>query len=832
MQKQNAAAMESDRLRKLQEFPSPFFWSLEESMFNIVHEKLIRWKCTEADRLACKNTSAFLSYARDNDSLQARRQFQEVLCEDPENLVALTSLAYIDIKHSDVATAETKQRALAELKESGGETEVQKRWATAMFEKAFCLTRFGQKRHREALGCIEKALQFDSDNNEWLKAETFLLTKQVESQALARVGYGKIKTFLDRAAANVLKLQQMEPGSGEVLCMTAYLFKAAGSTGQGLDWMKAYSRTHPSQIVNVSALYEMAYELCPTDKSVYRKVVLHFRGARNWIKMEKIAKKALEDSPNDPLLYHQLGLRYLLPFQDALMKEKTAPGKAKKASIAKVKETSKSMYKAEEYFEKGLSLEDDFTRCRMGLAWCLFYQGKVPESRQQLRIAAEKAKDKREQGEVRRELARLLIEEGNESVALMQVCKTPQFEGQAAKSSPDKTCLQDEGDPGPVREGATFAREAEFDDKPIGWNKQALEINNDIACVTEKGKAAKHRSPDQSPTAPFDEACGPVDQSICRNAVLHFKEAREWQKMEQILTKALKHFPNDQFLYHQYGLRYLVPFELALADEKETKGKVKQVTETCRAAKTLLPKAEEYLREALKIDHLFTRCRTCLARCLYYQGKVQESRQQFQITTEDAIDNHDIVEVRRNWAWLQIEDGDESGALIQLCEALKLKDRGVSAVYQGLDTALDSWSKLDKRDPRPVRVRAAFALETGREDKAIRYYNRALQINNKDNSSMVGVGKAYKKKGNFTEAKKWLERASRLGSDEANDQLTDLRKVEDQSGTTGPSPQIVGHGTSASPRTYEDDTRDTEGENLQGATAGHSAPQPDQSDCY
>ncbi|CAH1252814.1 IFIT5 [Branchiostoma lanceolatum] len=799
-QNSNSAAMGSDLLRQLQKFPSPFFWSLDESMFDIVHEKLIRWKCTEADRLACKNTSAFLSYARDKDPAKARRQFQEVLGEDPENLVALTSLAYMDIKRNDVTSAETKRKTLSELMGSGGETQVKKRWALAMFEKAFCLTRFGQRRHREALGCIEEALQFDSGNKEWLKAETFLLTKHVNSNALARVRLG-LKTFLDRAADNVFKLQQMEPGSGEVLCMKAELFEAAGSTEEGLAWKGDYKHRYPKRTIDPSVIYEEAYNQCPKDQSVCRKAVLHLSGVRNWIKMEKIAKKALEDFPNDPLLYHQLGLRYLRPFQDALMKEKTAPGKAKKAAVARVKETSKPMYRAEEYFQKGLRLADhvhDFTRCRISLARCLYYQGKVLESWEQFRVAAEKAKDKRAKDEARREWARLLIEEGNHLAALMQLCEA---------------CLQDERDPVLVRDGATFAQEA-------------LEIDNNTACETERGKAAKHKNPIESldPTVPFDQACSSVGKSICEMAVLHLKDVREWQKMEEILKKALKRFPNDPFLYHQYGLRYLVPYELALAEAKESKDKA----DACAKNKdTFWPEAKKYFQKALKIDPLFTRCRVCLARCLYYQGKVQESWQQFRIAAEDARDASSKIEARREWARLLIHDGNEAGALKQLCEALKLKDQGVPFVYQQLDSALNGWckynrrdprpirvraalaleagnedmysaieyykealqidaddtnnliglekaykkkgSKVDRHDPRPIRVRAALALEAGNENSAIEYYKEALQIDADDTNTMIGLEKAYRKKGNFREAKKWFQKASRLGSGESND---------------------------------------------------------------
>eukprot|EP00058_Branchiostoma_floridae_P020895 XP_002606385.1 hypothetical protein BRAFLDRAFT_67632 [Branchiostoma floridae] len=557
--------MESDLLQKLEEFPSPFFWKLSESMFENVHEKLSKWECSEADRLAWNNAIAFLSYARDKNSLQARRQFQKVLDEDPENLVALTSLAYIDVKHSDVASAETKRKALAELKESGGETEVQKRWAAAMFEKAFCLTRFGQWRYREAQSCIEEALKFDGDNKEWLKTETFLLTKQVESQALKRVSYGDITTFLDRAAANVLKLQQMEPDSGEVLCTTAELFEAAGSTYQGRGWLKAYKRENPDQSLNPSALYQQAYELCPTN------------------------------------------------------------------------------------------------------------------------------------------------------------------------------------------------------------------------------------------------------QHICHKAVLHLKSAREWQKMEEILTKALQDFPNDHLLYHQYGLRYYIPFSLALEETKKAKGKAKkeaQASAKVKLASAFLPKAEEYLREGLRIDPLFTRCRVCLAQCLYYQQKVEESWEQFRIAAEESRDKKNKVEARREWARLLIDYGNESGALLQLSEALKFEGQTGAPVYRGLDNALGIWCKHDQRNPRPIRVRAAFALKAENVDNAIEYNKQVLEIDQDDITSLIGLGKAYRKKkgkDNFEEAKKWFEKASGLGSDEADDELFELEmemlQMEEESGAVSPPRERA-----ESPNTYEDDT--------------------------
>ncbi|CAH1252828.1 Hypp1023 [Branchiostoma lanceolatum] len=563
--------MESDLLQKLQEFPSPFFWDLNESMYENVHEKLSKWTCSDADRLACKNALAFLSYARDNDSLQARRQFQEVLDEDPENLVALTSLAYIDVKHSDVASAETKRRALAELKESGGETEVQKRWAATMFDKSFCLTRFGQWRYKEAQLCIEEALKFDSDNKEWLKAETFLLTKQVESQALARVSYGEIQTSLDRAAANVLKLQQMEPGSGEVLCMTAELFEAAGRTSQGGAWMKVYKRRNPDESLDPSVLYQQAYALCPTN------------------------------------------------------------------------------------------------------------------------------------------------------------------------------------------------------------------------------------------------------QHICHKAVLHLKGAREWEKMEAILTKALKDFPNDHLLYHQYGLRYFIPYEDAVAEAKKAKGNAHKEAEASAKVKmtsAFLPKTEEYLRKGVKIDPIFTRCRICLAQCLFCQDKVEESWQQFRIASEKTRHTRNKVEAKREWAKLLIKNGNESGALMQLREALTFEGQTGIPVYRGLDNALDSWRKLDRHDPRPIRVRAAFALEAGNEDNAIEYYKQALKIDADDIRSLIGLGKACRKKGkeHFEEAKKWLEKASGLGCDEADDELTELElemlQMEEQSGATSPPRENLEYGTPESPHTFEDELSD------------------------
>ncbi|KAI8478427.1 hypothetical protein Bbelb_438410 [Branchiostoma belcheri] len=547
--------MESDLLEKLQKFPSPFFWDLNTSMYDNVHEKLSEWKCSKADGLACKNAMAFLSFARDDDSLQARRQFQEVLEEDPENLVALTSLAYIDVKHSDVEQAETKRKTLVELKESG----------------AFCLTRFGQWKYMEALGCVEEALKFDSSDVEWLKTETFLLTKQVENKALLRAGHGEIKTFLDRAADNVLRLQQMEPGSGEVLCMTAELFEAARSTDKGRAWMEAYKRRNPNQSLNPSVLYEQAYALCPTD------------------------------------------------------------------------------------------------------------------------------------------------------------------------------------------------------------------------------------------------------QHVCRQAVLHFKAAREWQKLEEILPKALSHFPNDHVLYHQYALRYFIPFQNALAEAKKATGKAKEEAEASAKVKSMasvfLPKAEEYLRVGVRLDPLFTRCRVCLAQCLYYQGKVKKSWEQFRMAAEKTRHNRNKVEAKREWARLLIEDGNESGALMQLCEALEFEDQvghGVS-VYRGVDNALNSWCKLDQRDPRPIRVRAAFALKAGYEDRAIECYNQALRIDEDDTRSLIGLGKAYRKKGkdHFEEAKKWFEKASGLGDDKADDELFELEmemiQIEEQSGVASSPCRNVGPGATESPHTYENE---------------------------
>ncbi|KAI8478426.1 hypothetical protein Bbelb_438400 [Branchiostoma belcheri] len=493
--------MESDLLEKLQEFPSPFFWDLNESMYENVHEKLSQWNCSDTDRLAWSNATAFLSYARDKDTLQARRQFQEVLEEDPDNLVALTSLAYIDVKHSDVEQAETRRKLLVELKESGGESRVQSRWAAAMFEKAFCLTRFGQWRYREAQTCIEEARMFDSENIEWLKTETFLLTKQVESQALVRVPYGEIKNFLGRAADNVLQLQKMEPGSGEVLCMTAELFKAAGSTGQGQSWMKAYKRKNPDQSLDPSVLYQQAYALCPTD------------------------------------------------------------------------------------------------------------------------------------------------------------------------------------------------------------------------------------------------------QHVCRQAVLHLKAA------------------------------------------------------------------EEYLREGVRLDPLFTRCGIALAQCLYYQGKVQESWEQFRIAAEESRDKRNKVEARREWARLLIDHGNESGALMQLREALKFEGQAGVSVYRGLDNALNSWYKIDQGNPRLIRLRAAFALAAGNDDRAIECYKQALKIDKDDTPSLIGLGKAYRKKGkdHFEEAKKWFEKASGLGDDKADDELFELEmeilQMEEQSGVTSPPRENLDHGTAESPHTstYEDE---------------------------
>eukprot|EP00058_Branchiostoma_floridae_P020896 XP_002606386.1 hypothetical protein BRAFLDRAFT_67633 [Branchiostoma floridae] len=542
-------------LEKLEEFPSPFFWKLDESMYENVQEKLSRWECSEADRLALNNVTAFLSYVRDDDSLQARRQFQEVLDEDPENLVALTSLAYIDVKRSDVVSAETKRKTLAELKESGGETEVQKRWATAMFEKAFCLTRFGQWRYiyKKALSCIEEALKFDGDNKEWLKAETFLLTKL---------------SFLDRAAANVLKLQQMEPNNGEVLCTMAELFEAAGSTRKGKDWLKAYKRENPNQSLNPSVLYQQAYELCPTN------------------------------------------------------------------------------------------------------------------------------------------------------------------------------------------------------------------------------------------------------QHVCRKVVLHLKSASKWQKMEKILKKALQDFPNDHLLYHQYGLRYHIPFTQALEKAKKAKGTEKeaQASANVKLAYANLPKAEEFLRKALKIDPLFTRCRFCLAQCLYHEQKVEESWEQFRIAAEKSRDKKNKIEARREWARLLIEEGEERGALLQLSEALKFEGQTGAPVYRELDNALYFWCKQDQRNPRPIRVRAAFALEAGREDNAIEYYKKALQIDEKDITSLIGLGKAYRKKkgkDNLEEAKKWYEKASGLGSDEADDELFELEmeilQMEEKSGALSPPRQIQNSERAKSPNTYEDE---------------------------
>ncbi|KAI8478428.1 hypothetical protein Bbelb_400920 [Branchiostoma belcheri] len=138
--------------------------------------------------------------------------------------------------------------------------------------------------------------------------------------------------------------------------------------------------------------------------------------------------------------------------------------------------------------------------------------------------------------------------------------------------------------------------------------------------------------------------------------------------------------------------------------------------------------------------------------------------------------------------------GNESGTLIQLCE--ELKDRGVKDVYQRLDFALDSWCKVDEHD----MVRAAFALESGREDKAIRYYKYALQIDGNDTSSPAG-----------SEAVHELTKLQR-----------ELLKAKDQNGAKGHFPQTVGHGTAASPLTFEDDKSDTEDGSLQGAT-GYSA---------
>ncbi|CAH1252815.1 Hypp1018 [Branchiostoma lanceolatum] len=814
--------MESDLLKNLSEFPSPFFWDLDESMFARVHEKLSQWKCSEADRLACKNALAFLSYARDNDSLQACRQLQEVRDEDPENLVALTSLAYIDVKHSDVASAETKRKTLAVLKDSGGETQVQKRWAAAMFEKAFCLTRFGQWRYREALGCIEEARKFDSENVEWLKSETFLLTTQVENKSFGQAHHGQIKTFLDKAVANVLKLQQLEQsfeggsGSVEPLCLRAELFSAARSTEQGLVWMREYTNKNPGQIVEPSVLYEMAYGLCPTDQRLCRKAVLHVKATRDWQKLGEILKKALKQFPDDPLLYHQYGLRYFLPFEDAYWKEKNTKPNGKRAVRAKVDETSVYLPRAEEYFRQALRIDPLFTRCRINLAQCLYHQGKTEESHEQFRQSEAEAENTKIVNEARKEWTKLFVEGQNESGAPVRLCEIAQIEDQAGARAYHLmyTALDN------LKLDEVEAREKE---RVSDYNKQALEINKNTACVLDKGKAAKNRNSDQSlnPSARYEEAYElyPTDQSVCRQAVLHFKAAREWEKMENILSKALKDFPKDHVLYHQYGLRYLIPFELALAEAKKTKDKGKMVP------RSHLLKAEEYLREGLKIVPRFTRCRICLAKCLYHQGKVEESSKEFSIAIKITRDKDKIVEARRDWAWLLLEDGNESGALVQLCEALKLKGQVLQDVYWRLDSALNSWCKVDRRDPRsirvraalaleagnedsaieyykealqidaddtntliglekaykkkgskvdrhdprPIRVRAALALEAGNEDSAIEYYKQALQIVADDTNTMIGLEKAYRKKGNFREAKKWFQKASRLGSGESND---------------------------------------------------------------
>ncbi|XP_066271299.1 uncharacterized protein [Branchiostoma lanceolatum] len=736
--------MESDLLKNLPEFPSPFFWNLDESMFARVHEKLSQWTCSEADRLACKNALAFLSYARDNDSLQARRQFQEVLDEDPENLVALTSLAYIDVKHSDVASAETKRKTLAELKESGGETQGQKRWGAAMFEKSFCLTRFGQGRYNEALGCVEEALKFDSENAEWLKSETFLLTKQVENKSFGQAHHGQIKTFLDKAVANVLKLQQLEQNSAEgsdnvdPLFLRAELFSAARSTEQGLVWMREYTSKNPDQIVKPSVLYEEAYGLCPTDQRVCRKAVLHVKATRDWQKLGEILTKALKQFPDDPLLYHQYGLRFFLPFEDAYWKEKCTKPNAKRAVRERVEETLVYLPRAEEYFRQALRIDPLFTRCRINLAQCLFHQGNVEESHEQFRQSEAEAENAKIAKEARKEWGKLFVEGQNYSGAPVRLCEIAQIEDQAGAGAYHlmDTALDN------LKLDEVDAREKK---RATDYNKQALESNKNTTCVLDKGKSAKHRNSDQSlnPSAWYQEAYElyPTDQSVCRQTVLHFKAAREWEKMENILSKALKDFTKDHVLYHQYGLRYLIPFELALAEAKKTKDKGKMVP------RSYLLKAEEYFKEGLKIVPKFTRCRICLAKCLYHQGKVEESSKEFSIAIEITRDKDKIVEARRDWAWLLLEDGDESGALIQLCEALKLKGQVLQDVYWRLDSALSSWCKVDRHDPRPIRVRAALALEAGYEDNAIEYYKQALKIDADDTNTLTGLEKAYKKKG-------------------------------------------------------------------------------------
>ncbi|CAH1252823.1 Hypp1021 [Branchiostoma lanceolatum] len=108
---------------------------------------------------------------------------------------------------------------------------------------------------------------------------------------------------------------------------------------------------------------------------------------------------------------------------------------------------------------------------------------------------------------------------------------------------------------------------------------------------------------------------------------------------------------------------------------------------------------------------------------------------------------------------------------MQLREALKFEGQTGTPVYRGLDNALNSWCKLDSHDLKPIRVRAAFALEAGNEDSAIEYYKQALKINADDILSLISLGKAYWKKGNehFEEAKEWIEKASGQGSDDADD---------------------------------------------------------------
>ena len=289
----------------------------------------------------------------------------------------------------------------------------------------------------------------------------------------------------------------------------------------------------------------------------------------------------------------------------------------------------------------------------------------------------------------------------------------------------------------------------------------------------------------------FGPSLRPIQADIYFKQAKAFGNGGRYVQAERVYQKVLKLAPHEDYYYLFYGK--------TLLDHA-------QRTRDAQERERLLNEAEQILLKARDLNPLNTDHTANLGRFYIARARMVQDPQQRQRYIEKGVEyfrqavslSPNNARLRDEYAIALLQAGREEEALQQLHQALKLDDTYyLTYLYladyyrnkEDWDKAITYYQQALERHPNDVQILSGLAYAYARKgdiDRAIEYNMRVLELRPQDPATLRNLALLYREKGNIAEALRYARMALEVAPEQERASLQALIQQLEQGSNQTP----------------------------------------------